>query len=128
MSLAPDAENRRLRAELKERQWHPVWVYGNVLHDGKNDELQVKLPSWVIGRFWSEGWFGLSHFSVDDGPTRALVFPSQSPHAQPVLGELYYVCFDTRLVMDLTVMCAEVGELTAVRLQGWASPVWALIG
>jgi hypothetical protein len=128
MSLAPDAENRRLRAGLREREWHPVWVYENVPRDRKNYELEGKFPSWFIGRFWSEGSFGLGHFSVDDGPNRPLVFPSHSPRAQPVLGELYYVCFDTRLVMDLTVICAEIGELAAVRLLGWGSPVWALIG
>jgi hypothetical protein len=128
LSLAHDAETELLRSQLQIHEWIPLWTYGNALREEGNDELETLFPSFHIGSFWSSGRFGLSHFSLDDGPERALVFPSGADSGRHVLGELYFVCFDVWFGMDFTAVDWKVGEVTGVRLLSWPTAVWALVG
>jgi hypothetical protein len=128
MGMAPDPEAKLLRAQLDSREWIPLWTYGDALREGGNDEVETLSPSWHIGTFWSEGRFGLDHFSIDQGPERALVFPSDSESSRYVLGELFFVCFDVWFGLDFGGVTAGVAAMEGVRLLSWPTAVWALVG
>ncbi len=42
-------------------EWHPIWFYGNTLRLDDWDEVATIAPSWHVGKFWSQGCFGISN-------------------------------------------------------------------
>lgn len=126
--LASDAETRMLQSTLHTDEWLPIWFYGNALRLDDWDEVATVAPSWHVGQFWSQGRFGLGHFSMNGGPERALIFPTNRDSRRYVLGDLYFACFDVWFETVFNAVHSGQGEVTGVRLHGWPTAVWAFVG